>query len=166
MKTNSVFEVWCNDDSMPSMYYWKRILRQIETDKGNRIYLSVIRLQRFRFKSSILLQCCANVRIAWSATDWHPLSESCFKNPPHLLAMFSTTTPYSPLKKCENIACHIVITVLPQHLFENWTGQYTANCSHLMPECSSIWILGHNDIMIQYPRRKILWCKQSKITVC
>ena len=99
MKTNSVFEVWCNDDSMPSMYYWKRILRQIETDKGNRIYLSVIRLQRFRFKSSILLQCCANVRIAWSATDWHPLSESCFKNPPHLLAMFSTTTPYSPLKK-------------------------------------------------------------------
>lgn len=56
---------------------------------------SVIFLHSVKSKCSILWQCWARVRIDWSPTLWHPLSDKYFKKPPQRCEIFSITGPYA-----------------------------------------------------------------------
>lgn len=56
-------------------------------------YLSEIFLHLLRFKSSILLHCWAKVMRELSPIDWQPRRLNLFRNPPHLLDIFSITGP-------------------------------------------------------------------------
>ena len=124
MKIVSTFEAWCSEDLKLNMY-WKN--QTEENNKWTRIhyflllscYLSVMRLHWFKFKSSILLQYCEKVFIAESPTDWQPFRLNCLRKPPHLLAMFSTTTPWQGKNnRYEKLAFWTFnLTTLPQHLF-------------------------------------------------
>lgn len=117
--------------------------------------------------NSKLKECSSSsYRIDWSTTDWHPLNDRYFKNPPHLCEIFSITGPWMSSKQItvnqKLMNSHYFTTQhIPQRLVENRINLFFANLNRLMPKyssiCSPVMCFAWIDIMIAHGGTRCRW---------
>jgi len=119
---------------------------------------SEILLHWLRLSSSILGHDWARVRIELLPMLWHPLSESCLRNPPQRLEIFSITGPYAikrithryPTLYVSRKVTQTMQPSLPPRLVENRRDRSSANWTRRALIRSRPCLLGHNGIVIRH----------------
>lgn len=178
---NSTISTFCNDGRDYCMFCKKSMnlsiqlsKKKIESENLSSTYRSVNRLHRSKFKSSIKLHFRANilknektvrfcVRIKSKgypyskAPSWilsQPRRLSCFKNPPHRLAKFSTTVPWKK-KRIFFPVSQISRQIFDSTLISFWNWNKSTLCQ-LLPSSANkfharhVWAHRHKLIMSKY----------------
>lgn len=132
---------------------------------------SEILLHWLRLSSSILGHDWAKVRIELLPMLWHPFSESCLRNPPQRLEIFSITGPCAhkvppdilaliAAQKCKTGIANPFL-YLPPHLVESRRDRSSANWTHRALTRSRPCLLGHNGIAIRHRGTK-KFCRDNR----